>query len=50
MFAKICVLDTAFDTVPAGPPPAFFVLLKKAVKPYARLLGVTPYDHKSRPE
>jgi quercetin dioxygenase-like cupin family protein len=49
MFAKICVLDNAFDTVPAGLPPAFFSILVKAAKPYARLFGVTPYDHRSRP-
>lgn len=44
MFLKICVLDDLFDTVPYGPPPAFFNIIKKLVKPYARLLGVTPYD------
>lgn len=50
MFAKICVLDHFFDTVPKGPPPAFFTIIKKIVKPYARLFGVTPYDNKSRPK
>ncbi len=50
MFAKICVLDHLFDTVPSGPPPAFFRAVKKIVKPYARLFGITPYDDKSRPK
>ncbi len=50
LFAKICVLDNAFDAIPAGPPPVFFWVLKKAVKPYARLFGVTPYEHRSRPD
>lgn len=50
MFAKICVLDELFDTVVFGPPPPVFKAMKKIVKPYARLLGVTPYDNKSRPK
>ncbi len=50
MFTKICVLDELFDTVPFGPPPAFFTIMKKTVKPYARLFGVTPYDNKSKPK
>jgi uncharacterized cupin superfamily protein len=48
VFLKICVLDEWFDSVPLGLPPAFFSIIKKVVKPYARLLGVTPYDSKSR--
>jgi quercetin dioxygenase-like cupin family protein len=44
LFAKICVLDRLFDSIPAGPPPAIFGLVKKIVKPYARIFGVTPYD------
>ena len=43
MFAKICVLDELFDSIPAGPPPSVFKVIKKIVKPYARLFGVTPY-------
>lgn len=50
MFMKICVLDDLFDTVLYGPPPAFFKLVKKVIKPYARLFGATPYDEKSRPQ
>ncbi len=50
MFAKLCVLDNLFDTVPSGPPPVVFRAIKKAVKPYARLFGVTPYDHRSKPD
>lgn len=50
LLAKICVLDATFDVVPAGPPPALFAVLKKLVKPYARLFGVTPYDHRSKPK
>lgn len=42
LFAKICVLDELFDSIPAGPPPAVFSLIKKIVKPYARLIGVRP--------
>lgn len=42
MFAKICVLDELFDSIPVGPPPAVFRFIKKAVKPYARLFGVKP--------
>ncbi|MBK8342588.1 MAG: cupin domain-containing protein [Bacteroidetes bacterium] len=42
MFAKICVLDELFDSVPAGPPPVFFRIIKKVVKPYARIFGVKP--------
>ena len=49
MFAKICVLDNLFDTVPFGPPPALLTAIKKIVKPYARMFGVTPYDEKSKP-
>lgn len=41
MFLKICVLDDLFDSIPQGPPPAFFKVIKKIVKPYARLFGVT---------
>jgi hypothetical protein len=50
MIAKIAVLDTLFDSVLLGPPPILFKLLTKNSKPYARLLGVTPYDEKSRPK
>ncbi len=50
MFLKICVLDVLFDSVPFGPPPAFFGIIKKVIKPYARLLGATPYDTKSKPK
>jgi hypothetical protein len=50
MIAKIAVLDTLFDSVLLGPPPILFKLLTKIMKPYARLLGVTPYDDKSRPK
>ncbi|MEX0720582.1 MAG: cupin domain-containing protein [Balneolaceae bacterium] len=50
MFAKICVLDELFDSAILGTPPAFFNLIKKIIKPYARLFGVTPYDDKSRPK
>ena len=49
MFLKICVLDELFDSVPVGPPPAFFSIIKKVIKPYARLLGATPYDSRSNP-
>jgi quercetin dioxygenase-like cupin family protein len=49
LLAKICVLDEYFDMVPKGPAPALYKLIKKIVKPYARLFGVTPYDSKSRP-
>lgn len=49
MIAKIAVLDELFDTVPLGPPPAIFKIMKKVVKPYARLFGFTPYDAKSKP-
>ncbi len=50
MIAKIAVLDNLFDSVLAGPPPIAFKLVTKIIKPYARLLGVTPYDDKSRPK
>jgi quercetin dioxygenase-like cupin family protein len=50
MIAKISVLDEMFDTYILGPPPAVFKAIKKIVKPYARLFGVTPYDDKSRPK
>jgi quercetin dioxygenase-like cupin family protein len=49
LFAKICVLDNYFDTVLPGPPPFVFKMVKKMVKPYARLFGVTPYDEKTGP-
>ena len=49
MLMKISVLDDLFDTVPLGPPPAFFKVMKKTIQPYARLFGVTPYDSKSKP-
>jgi len=50
MFAKICVLDNLFDSVILGPPPVIFTVIKKIVKPYARLFGVTPYDDKLKPK
>ncbi|MDQ3843551.1 MAG: cupin domain-containing protein [Bacteroidota bacterium] len=50
MIARIAVLDDLFDSVPAGPPPVVFKVVTKIIKPYARLLGVTPYDEKSRPK
>ncbi|CAN5238973.1 hypothetical protein BH23BAC1_BH23BAC1_47370 [soil metagenome] len=45
---KIAVLDDMFDTYPKGGVIAFKTL-KKIIKPYARLLGYTPYDEKSKP-
>jgi quercetin dioxygenase-like cupin family protein len=50
MFMKICVLDNLFDSVIVGPPPIVFTIIKKTVKPYARLFGNTPYDSKSKPK
>lgn len=42
LIAKISVLDELFDSVPVGPPPIFFRVIKKIVKPYARVFGVRP--------
>lgn len=41
LIAKISVLDNLFDSIPAGPPPIVFKVVKKIVKPYARVFGVT---------
>ena len=49
LFAKMSVLGDLFDTTIQGPPPAVVNFLKNAVRPYARLFGVTPYDDRSRP-
>lgn len=48
-FAKYCVMDGLFDSVIKGPPPAVVGFIRKAVKPWARLFGMTPYDDRSRP-
>ena len=49
LIMKISVLDSLFDVIPAGSPPDLFNILKKVIKPYARLFGISPYDAKSKP-
>ncbi|MFM2139103.1 MAG: hypothetical protein RJA57_1410, partial [Bacteroidota bacterium] len=48
-FCKYCVLDELFDSVIKGPPPQVVGFIRKVVKPWARLFGMTPYDERSRP-
>ncbi len=46
---NLAVLDDLLDSLPFGPPPSVFLQLRKMTKPYARLLGFSPYDKRSRP-
>lgn len=49
LLMKLSVLDELFDSIIKGPHPAVIRVVKKILKPYARIFGVTPYDEKSRP-